>query len=188
MTMSDRSLSTLVWIPSRPMDLYGSRWISKSCTHSGLSGSLPFPPLRSSSSRPSGSQSSSLVLKTEVNKALNISDFPMSFFVRWPSSSSSGPMFSLILLFLFTYLKKTLFIVSHRPVQLQLWLGFGYTNFLPTKANSIPVVLAVWPCFQWPYTFFLSLSSKIIFLVSQANILPLVHHFQCFGIAWSCAL
>uniref|UniRef100_A0A8B9BYH0 Poly(A)-specific ribonuclease PARN n=1 Tax=Anser brachyrhynchus TaxID=132585 RepID=A0A8B9BYH0_9AVES len=117
---SASSLSTLGWIPSGPMDLYGSRWSSKFRTRSGSFGSLSFPPSWSSSSGYPGSRSPSSALKTEVKKALKVSALPMSSSVRRPSPSSSGPMFSLVLLFLFTYLKKTFFIVSHRHGQLQL--------------------------------------------------------------------
>lgn len=107
-----RSLSILVWTPSRPIDLQGSSWSSRSCTVSLLTGSLSFLQSWSSSSGLWRSQRPSLVLMREVKKAVNVSALSVCLFVRWLNSSSHRPMLSLILLLLLTYW-KALFAVLH---------------------------------------------------------------------------
>lgn len=125
-----------------------------------------------------------LLLRAEAKKTTEYLSFSAFLFVRGPSSTSIGPVFSLGLLLLLTCFTSP-FLVSSTPTgHFQLFLGFGlacHLLYLWTSVIFLEVLILLLDIIQS----FFSLSSKRSSLLSQAGLLSLLPDLWHNGMACS---
>ena len=184
---STSSFRPLGWVPSGPMDLWTFSWYSWSFTVLvSTNGKSLFPHSSLSDSGDWTAKVLSVLLKYYQN-ALNASIFSSSLLVRWPSSTSIGPMFSLDLLLLLTYLKMTFMLSETTLASFSCNWALAFHVFSWHKwTTALYFCCEAWPCFQRPYCFFFLLSSMRSSLFSKAGCLPLLLYLWHSGIACNC--